>query len=125
MLRKNWLKSGVVLLLCVLLLSTTVYAGTEGGGESIDWIVVVLLAGPAFYWFVRRKYAAADVRLNYEVETECKLSNIEGSDTFVQEVKGSSESTIDNYKASTQQGSLYVSSLGSFLKKVGLENLLD
>lgn len=126
---KKWFSILLIIIICLGFTdatSTSSYASSSksksSSSSSSKGGFAVLLAGPAFFVIMKRKYNASNERSSYELDTECNLSDMRGEDIFIKTIKKSNNSTIDNYSPSTLKGT---AGLANLLSSSGIKSLIN
>lgn len=63
-----------------------------------------LASGPAFFWAMYIRYRNTDKRHRYEAETKAEMANVQGTDEFVQSMKGLSNSRMPRANNNSVRG---------------------
>jgi hypothetical protein len=72
-----------------------------------DWRafgLVLLLAGPGFFWATYLRYRNTDKRHQHERETKAEIANVQATDQFVRSLKGLKNSRMSGENGRAVRG---------------------
>jgi hypothetical protein len=105
---KNLLKITIASLLTICLIQlifTTPVFASDGEGDAASLLLLILLAGPIFFFAQYTRYRNYDKRHYHEKDTRSEITNIKKSDDLSEKRTRTSDRKLPGCNASVVEGS--------------------